>query len=151
MIKLLLNAGGDIAATNIYGGTPLYLAGRAKTVFALLEAGADPRLQDKEGVTILHNLLRFGGSCEHVARALVAHGADIEARDLNGYTPLHYACRSYDESSLAELLDSPLLGAMDHVGCALGRLLTDALFDEDDCPGQADTFGSPESSGWALR
>lgn len=35
MTKLLLNAGGDIAARNRYGETPLHLAGRAETVFAL--------------------------------------------------------------------------------------------------------------------
>ncbi len=58
----------------------------------LLDAGADPNLANSWGETPLHvvakvDWLRAGAS----ARLLVGHGANLLARDLRGYTPLHFA------------------------------------------------------------
>ena len=43
--------------------------------------------KDENGATPLH-----GAVSASVVRALVNHGADVEAKDLSGWTPLHNAC-----------------------------------------------------------
>lgn len=100
LIRLLLEAGADIDARNAAGETPIHCAARAETVLEFLRLGADPTLVDHQGVTILHNAWRFTGDCERVVETLTAHGADVDAADIKGSRPLHYACRGYEESSL---------------------------------------------------
>ena len=99
MLRMLLQAGADISARNRNGETPLHVAMRAETVLALVHAGADPALTDAHGLTIMHSLVRFGGFCDKLVSELLSHGANIEARDRYGYTPLHSACRTYDTES----------------------------------------------------
>lgn len=101
LLQLLIREGANVDAVNKSQETPLLSAARAETLMALLNAGADPKLEDVDGVTILHNLLRFSGSCKAVVAALVERGADIEAKDHRGYTALHYVCRPYEEGSKA--------------------------------------------------
>ena len=55
--KLLLKAGGDVDATDRYGGTALMTAsalGKLDVVKELLKNGADPKLEDNRGKTALH-------------------------------------------------------------------------------------------------
>ena len=56
---------------------------------ALLNAGADPKARDENGITPLH----FAGRNENPAvhKVLLNAGADPNARDISGDTPLHYA------------------------------------------------------------
>lgn len=53
--------------------------------------------------TLLHHLARKGDAGLDIARLLIGCGADINARDRLGYTPLHTA-GTFDRISMAELL-----------------------------------------------
>ena len=99
VIQVLLDAGAGIQDGSILG-TPLHVAaryGNRVMVRALLDAGADIEAPTgHSGGTPLHSAAdrRSGdelGDDPAVAQALLEAGANTEARDLNGWTPLHYA------------------------------------------------------------
>ena len=70
-------------------------------------ARANPKGQDKYGRTALHLAsLYFRLKEGHVvAKELLDRGADMEAKDGRGNTPLHAAAANYHLSVLTELLD----------------------------------------------
>ena len=94
-IPLLLDAGVDVDLPNNNGETPLHLAageGRAgANVALLLEAGADPGLRTAEGDTPLHSAVAALRPDSSTIAALVAAGADINARNELGRTPAQLA------------------------------------------------------------
>lgn len=60
--------------------------GRPELVRVLLGGGADPNLQTSNGWTALH--LAVGCNApQSTLRLLIAHGADIEAKDAEGKRP----------------------------------------------------------------
>jgi len=72
--------------------TPLCLAsrrGHVKVAQILLEHGADPASQEKDGRTPLHFASAYGHL--DLARILLEHGADPAAQENDGRTPLHLA------------------------------------------------------------
>jgi len=100
-VELLLSLGADPNATDEGGHAPLYCVGNecsvasgGDVVRALVQAGAD--VNGHTGVKqcgALHMAARRGN--DSVAAALLDHGADIEARDSMGDSPLRRAvnCR----------------------------------------------------------
>ena len=92
LAELLLDAGADSDAVNRNGSTPLALAcaNASPTVVArLLDAGANPGLAPTGEPPIL-TCARTGSVA--AVRALLAHGADIDAVDAwRGQTPLMWA------------------------------------------------------------
>lgn len=135
---LLLAAGANVAAVNAEGETALQntaLSGSPRAAAVLLSAGADPNTTDHYGFTPLHNLAQVGEELSEpswqaecaVARLLVASGADLEARNPDGHTPLQYAVRTPD--SIYHQMVQVLLGlganlqAADVVGVIQRQLL----------------------------
>jgi hypothetical protein len=99
-----------------YGFTPLLRAvssmNRApELVEAILSAGADARFCSDEGYTALHLLADVNGGSGtgeipgRIARLLVAAGADIEARQHWGWTPLMRAAVEGTPDELQALVD----------------------------------------------
>ena len=81
-MKLLLEAGADARAADLYDVTPLYLAaenGSAPVIAALLAAGADPNSVAPTGQTALMTAVR-NGRVDAIA-LLLDHGATLDARD----------------------------------------------------------------------
>lgn len=83
--RALLAAGAPVSAREDWGRTPLHRAVDDEVVHLLLEAGADISAVDREGRTALHFAVL------EAAKALVQSGADVNARDRFGNTPLHEA------------------------------------------------------------
>jgi ankyrin repeat protein len=97
----------DIQAVTQQGFSALYLAAKANhadVVRVLLAGGADPNLKDGHGQTALHRACE--DSFEAVAADLIAHTkTDLDAADLMGRTPLHWACSRGPVRLVSQLLE----------------------------------------------
>ncbi len=93
LVDLLLNAGASLKVTDTYGRAPLHITQDVKLQKRLLEAGADVKERAKSGFTPLH-AAATENALESV-ELLIAHGADLEARDERKRTP--YAAASSRE------------------------------------------------------
>ena len=82
---------------------------RIEAVTLLLDAGANPNAADANGFTALHRAVRgeadrgvdpiLRASAPAIVSALLAHGADVKARDDRGVTPLMSACLAHGAQS----------------------------------------------------
>lgn len=88
---LLLERKAAPDAQSAYGYSCLHYAVLGNTLSGIVEvllcSGADSRVQCKDGRTPLHIAAFFRK--EEAVRSLLAHGANIDAQDLCGNTPLH--------------------------------------------------------------
>lgn len=97
LIELLLEHGGDVRATNREGDTALLLAARQgapAVVGALLEAESPVDHVNQLGWTALHAAIVLGdgsGPYVDVVQRLIDGGADVQAGDTHGITPLVHA------------------------------------------------------------
>ncbi len=111
-VKLLLDSGADIEATDQYRGPPLIdAAAHAQTdvVQLLLERGANLHARDKYGNTAL-----IAASCQcavatmndayYVVKALLEKGADVDAHANDGTTALMNAAGGYGGSAIVQVL-----------------------------------------------
>jgi ankyrin repeat protein len=107
-LEAILN--NDPQAANVFspdGWTPLHLAaafGTPEAAITLLEHGArvDAISQNPQHNQPLHAALALGGSAE-MAALLIRHGADPNAAQVGGYTPL-FSAAAANRKDLAELL-----------------------------------------------
>jgi uncharacterized protein len=120
LLRLFLAAGANVnLAMPIGGETALHMAAVANKSAAaklLLDAGADPNLHAKRGVesnmfdghvrlwseTPLHFAAAYGD--EEMIQAMLLAGADREAPNSHGETPLAYAGRHRRERGIRKLL-----------------------------------------------
>ncbi|XP_014677172.1 PREDICTED: putative ankyrin repeat protein RF_0381 [Priapulus caudatus] len=105
MVQMLLSHGTDANAADWQAHTSLHHAacvGRLDIVRLLLEAGADPNVDDAEsGVTPLMWAVSKGE--ETVVQMLLSHGADANAADWQAHTSLHHAA-CFDRLDIVRLL-----------------------------------------------
>jgi hypothetical protein len=103
VIQLLLDAGFDIYFPDQNGITPLHeAAGYLETLKAMmkqcqcLEIKFDTSIKDKQQRIPLHRLgMRYRNmpdTFEQILQIHLSHGANINAMDANGCTPLFHAC-----------------------------------------------------------
>lgn len=76
--------------------------GDTDAVLAYLDAGGDPRLRNGEGETLLHRLLHLDHGV--LLPRLLDAGAEVDARDHAGYTPLGRAVASGGDASVLRAL-----------------------------------------------
>lgn len=85
--------------------TPLMLiteAGDTQLVRIMLKAGADPEMQDRQGMTALHSAIKSGvGSC---VDALLDHPCHLDKLTIDGQSPLHTAAWSGNLHATQRLL-----------------------------------------------
>ncbi len=114
-----------VAAWSVDGFTPLHLAaffGSDVGAELLLDAGADPEAESRNGQHIrpLHSAVAGGAFA--IARRLIDAGADVEAVQQDGFRTLHAAAQSGDEHMVDLLLQA---GADPEATTADGRLPAD--------------------------
>ncbi len=106
--SLLIDRGAGIQARNKGGFTPLHATAYVNAVEIaerLLRKGADVNdQQNKAGGTALSVASEEGHA--GVAKVFIAHGADLEAGERNGYTPLTRALWRGHEEVVSLLLGS---------------------------------------------
>lgn len=104
----LLAAGADPASGDDHGNTVMDYASAAENpaaLAALLGAGVDPDTRNaRTGQTALFTAIMHARQPQ--IRALVAAGADVDATDLAGNTPLHHAAKVNDVAVVLLLLEA---------------------------------------------
>ncbi|XP_056136842.1 cyclin-dependent kinase 4 inhibitor D [Lampris incognitus] len=78
---------------NEFGRTALQvmMMGNSKIASLLLEHGADPNVQDRQGIAPVHDAARAGFL--DTLQVLVEYGASVNIPDQNGTLPIHIAIR----------------------------------------------------------
>jgi ankyrin repeat protein len=96
IVRLLLDNGADPNVTINAGLTPLFSCGNSKIATQLLSAGANPNYGDLFDNTPLHYIIQLGDV--KLIKILIDNRADVNARNLNGDTPLFGYFENYNHS-----------------------------------------------------
>ncbi|KIE04361.1 hypothetical protein NF27_II00010, partial [Candidatus Jidaibacter acanthamoeba] len=93
IISLLINYNADINKVNNYGNSALHEAVtiEVRVVERLIHYRAKVNISNNIKQTPLHILAGRGDSDKKTAKTLIRAGANIDAVDKEGYTPLHFA------------------------------------------------------------
>ena len=105
-IKVLLRYGADANMYSLSRMVPLHFAARARTcdpIRALLRGGAEVDFRSDCFQTALHHAAAYQDD-ESYIECLVEAGADINARDADGYSPLIWTALSGHPRAAASLL-----------------------------------------------
>ena len=104
--------GNDPSLVNAYspdGFTPLGFAvffSQPESVKALLDAGADVNLPSRESMKVTPLASAAAAKQTELARVLIAHGANVNARGATGHVPLHEAAANGTVELVKLLIDS---------------------------------------------
>ncbi|CAN0123146.1 unnamed protein product [Pylaiella littoralis] len=146
MIRTLLKYGADAKSSDGFGYTALHWAVNASgahaevgVINALVEAGASLEAQtagvrfsinyDSKGMTPLHVAVYLRKSGAMVA--LLRKGANINAKDLQGLTPLHVLCKTSAKPDPAEAADLLLRQGADETATDNDGKTPGELIEED--------------------
>jgi len=103
-----LENGGDACSVDWAGYTPLHYAASKKEfdiALLLLDRGADvnAKTRDQE-VAVISQAVLFGD--KRMVELMIAEGADVNAVDKTGFSPLHYAARINNPEFVSMLLEA---------------------------------------------
>lgn len=140
VLKRMIWGPANIYAVDVYGNTPLHYAVLSKNITAartLLKAGAKLDIANNKGETvldldngndelikeivqagsILHHTLKKGkGDISKAVQLLIYNGVDVNLKNSNGCTPLHYAA-AFKSDIITELINYGAdLNAVDNDG-----------------------------------
>ncbi len=90
------------------GGRPaIYFAGQANIIAALRAAGADLNVRNEKGESLLTSWMkkRVNATSREVVNALIEQGADLNAPDGTGHTPLFVAVFANEPTYILALLE----------------------------------------------
>ncbi|UIP92768.1 ankyrin repeat domain-containing protein [Wolbachia endosymbiont of Anopheles demeilloni] len=111
IVKLLLDYGADVNAKNASGRTPLQKAaenGRLEIVkYFIEEKNVDVNAKTKVDNTPLHLAVKRG--LYDIVKFLLKNGAEVDANNKEGFTPLDLAIIDYKDSIVTLFLDSKRL------------------------------------------
>ena len=106
--KMCRSAKDVVKAKDSHGRTALYVAAmhnKGKVVELLLKLGADPNItQSDNGQTPLHFALQAGNTA--LAKLLIKYKSDLNIKDSQGNTPVHYAFQSATHSDFLRFLQA---------------------------------------------
>lgn len=132
IVKAMLDLGVDVNVANDNGWTPLHHASKTIMVDMMVEAGAEMEARDLNGQTPLS--ISSGNSSHEAVRALISHGADVNAQDAWGCTPLYWAAVPALNRRAAEAVDLLLKsGADETIANADGRTAIDVVGTAEGC------------------
>jgi ankyrin repeat protein len=104
MAKVLIDAGADVNAADEFGHEPLDEVRDGDVARLLIEKGA--MIDDQANLTEGTPLIRAAEDDRlDVARVLVEHKANVNARNCVEETPLHFACRNGDLAMVKLLVE----------------------------------------------
>lgn len=106
VVKFLVDRGADVDTRKRCGNTPLLLSRSADVTLLLLQSGRLRSINsvNQDGFTALH-LAAKRGDLEQV-KAIVSHGANINARDRHEHTPLTWAAIESHKEIVKFLIDN---------------------------------------------
>ncbi|HEY1087495.1 MAG TPA: ankyrin repeat domain-containing protein [Archangium sp.] len=108
LAKWAIARGTDVNAGDTWGATPLHEAARSRFFHVLqpeqlIAVGADVNRTSNEGLTPLH--AAADGKNDAAVKVLLAHGADVHARERSGRTALEYALGRMSNIDLVAMVD----------------------------------------------
>ncbi|HEY6094167.1 MAG TPA: ankyrin repeat domain-containing protein [Gallionellaceae bacterium] len=118
-MRALLAAGAGVNAVDLYGNTPLILAAgascstptcKAAAVEFLLSQGADPKLKNQAGETVISRILQYGYGTDlsqltALLGKLIKAGADINSATIYGQPSLCYVAQQGKLDFLQKLIE----------------------------------------------
>jgi ankyrin repeat protein len=107
ILRLLLDNGADPNPKDSAGWSPLhYVCDNTDLTKLLLDEGANPNVRTRDRTTPLHLVADTGNTA--VAQLLISRGADVNAKDFYGSTPLSIAENLSDMNRFGEPRETPL-------------------------------------------
>eukprot|EP00118_Oscarella_pearsei_P021922 m.249626 g.249626 ORF g.249626 m.249626 type:complete len:1164 (+) comp40306_c0_seq20:82-3573(+) len=105
ILAIARKAPDTVEAEDSFGDKPLSRCTNAESVGVFVKLGTDVNHRNKEGKTALH-AFAADPTLEEVTRELLKYGADPDAADQDGCTPVHVASRRNNSSALTALSEA---------------------------------------------